>query len=495
MSSSPAELADKLSPTNASASQTDLASAKSPAVISSGIALSDYARNSEKGLWWRPKTHEQKLLLKLDFYIMSWACFGYFLRLLDTSNMTNAYVSGMKEDLGLLGDQIHIGMIPSQIAITRIRPSIFIPSAEILWAILTFCFAAVKNEKQIYAMRFLIGLFEAPFYVGAMTLLGNWYTPTELGKRASIFYSASFVANMFSGYLQAAVYKGLNGTNGLAGWRWLFIMCGIITVPGALWGLFTVPDSPYKTRVWYLTKEDVTLAKSRMVKQDRRAFKGIEPQTFKKVLLDPWALIFIVNYIFFCIDTTPLSYFAIWIKSLKHYSVSQINIIPTGAYGIGFVSTILFGFLSDRLRTRPIISILITITNVVSSLLLATHPSRAGIFYGYFTNAATYAYGPIMISWLNEYFGAVPDERALILGIAQTMGATFNTWVPLLIFNTGTQAPLFHTGFIVCTVVAVVQIGGIAGMWWLSGRGPAMGVVREEAEEESDKPIGSNVKE
>jgi ACS family pantothenate transporter-like MFS transporter len=212
----------------------------------------------------------------------------------------------MKEDLNLLSDEYNlfttywtvgyiVGMIPSQIAISRIRPSIWIPAAEVLWAILTFCFAAVKNEKQVYAMRFLIGLFEAPFYVGAMTLLGNWYTPVELGKRASIFYSASFAANMFSGYLQAAVYKGLDGTHGLAGWRWLFIMCGIITVPGALWGFFAVPDSPYKTKVWYLKKEDIELAKSRMVKLDRRPFKGIGFATFKKVLLNPWALIFIVN--------------------------------------------------------------------------------------------------------------------------------------------------------------------------------------------------------
>jgi MFS family permease len=48
---------------------------------------------------------------------------------------------------------------------------------EVLWAIITFCFAAVTSAKQVYAMRFLIGLFESPFYVGAMTLLGNWYTP------------------------------------------------------------------------------------------------------------------------------------------------------------------------------------------------------------------------------------------------------------------------------------------------------------------------------
>ena len=212
----------------------------------------------------------------------------------------------MKEDLHLLKDQYNlfttfwtigyiVGMIPSQIAISRIRPSIWIPAAEVLWVILTFCFAAVQNEKQIYAMRFLIGLFEAPFYVGAMTLLGNWYSPVELGKRASIFYSESFAANMFSGYLQAAVYKGFDGAHGLAGWRWLFIMCGIITVPGALWGFFAVPDSPYKTNVWYLKEEDIELAKARMVKLDRRPFKGIRFATFKKIILSPWALIFIIN--------------------------------------------------------------------------------------------------------------------------------------------------------------------------------------------------------
>jgi hypothetical protein len=40
---------------------------------------------------------------------------------------------------------------------------------------------------------------------------------------------------MFSGYLQAAVYEGLDG-RGLRGWRWLFVTDGIITLPMALWG-------------------------------------------------------------------------------------------------------------------------------------------------------------------------------------------------------------------------------------------------------------------
>jgi len=98
--------------------------------------------------------------------------------------------------------------------------------------------------------------------------------------------------------------------------------------------------------------------------------------------------------------------------------------IPTGAYAIGFVTTIPFDILSDRLRSRPPIAILITFINIIRSLVLAIRPSVTGSFCAYFTNAATYAYGPITIAWLNEYFSALPDEHELIPGIAQMMGAT-----------------------------------------------------------------------
>ncbi|KAL1631217.1 hypothetical protein SLS56_004464 [Neofusicoccum ribis] len=351
---------------------------------------------------------ERKLIWKLDLFILSWACFGYFLRLLDTSNMTNAYVSGMREDLNLTGNQFNlfttfwtcgyiVGQIPSQLVITKIRPSIWIPGAEILWAVFTFSFAAMHSEKQIYAVRFLIGLAESPFYVGAITLLGNWYTPEELGKRATIFYSASFAANMFSGYLQAGVYNGMNNLHGIAGWRWLFIMCGVISVPGALWGFFAVPDSPYNTRAKWLTPAEVELAKARMIREDRRPFHGVSWDVVKKLVTFHQFWPMVIAYICFCLDTYYLTFFAIWLKSLGTYSVAQINVIPTGAAAIGLVSTILWGYLSDRLRARLPVAALITLVNVVGSLVLAIAPSRAGIFFGYFVNAATYAYGPIVL--------------------------------------------------------------------------------------------------
>jgi MFS transporter, ACS family, pantothenate transporter len=70
----------------------------------------------------------------------------------------------------------------------------------------------------------------------------------------ALFEQASAIAGMFSGYLQAALYSGLNGPAGLAGWRWLFIFDAIISIPIAVWGFFAIPDSPSNTRAFWLKK-------------------------------------------------------------------------------------------------------------------------------------------------------------------------------------------------------------------------------------------------
>jgi ACS family pantothenate transporter-like MFS transporter len=59
--------------------------------------------------------------------------------------------------------------------------------------------------------------YRSGFYPGIHYLLGSWYTPREIGKRAMVFWLAGSVGSLFSGFLQAAAYKNLNGTNGYAG--------------------------------------------------------------------------------------------------------------------------------------------------------------------------------------------------------------------------------------------------------------------------------------
>lgn len=184
---------------------------------------------------------ERKFIAKVDLWILSYSCIAYFVKYLDQTNISNAYVSGMEEDLDIHGNQLNylttfwtigyiLGQLPSQLVLTKIRPSIWLSCLEIGWSVIVMGMAATKDVKTLYACRFFIGLLEAGAYPGIMTLLGHWYTPQELGKRSYIFQASSSAAQMFSGYLQAGLLGGMDGARGIAAWRRLFIFDGESTI-------------------------------------------------------------------------------------------------------------------------------------------------------------------------------------------------------------------------------------------------------------------------
>lgn len=279
---------------------------------------------------------ERKFIQKLDVYLLTIFCFGYFIKNLDQHNIGNAYVSGMKEDLKMNGNEINlidiawtvgyvIGQLPSQLILTKVRPSIWIPSCELVWTILTFCLAAAKTSNHVIAIRFFVGLVESIFYPAALFILGSWYKPSELGKRTCILHASSAGAGMFSGYLQAAVYQGLNGVHGKAGWQWLFIMDGVISLPICLAGYFLIPDLPENTRAFYLNEDNCNLARKRMDEIGRAPRKKLGWSIIKRVFSRWHVYAFGLLYIIF-INTNssgsvvPLT---LWMKS-NHWSVTDI---------------------------------------------------------------------------------------------------------------------------------------------------------------------------
>ena len=52
--------------------------------------------------WHEPGTskEEKRLILKLDWFLLSYSCLMFFIKYLDGNNVTNAYTSGMSEELG-----------------------------------------------------------------------------------------------------------------------------------------------------------------------------------------------------------------------------------------------------------------------------------------------------------------------------------------------------------------------------------------------------------
>jgi MFS family permease len=140
----------------------------------------------------------------------------------------------------------------------------FLPTMEVLWSVLTFAQCRLNSAATIYGTRFLLGVLETPVASGSLYILSSWYRPEELFKRAGVWYISNNLAVMFGGYLQAAAYTNLNGVGGMAGWRWLFIIDGCISLPLAIVGYFLFPGLPASKKPWWLTEEQHLLAKRRM---------------------------------------------------------------------------------------------------------------------------------------------------------------------------------------------------------------------------------------
>ncbi|KAG0645286.1 MFS transporter [Hyphodiscus hymeniophilus] len=457
-------------------------------IVSDSESSGPYVESEyKKAPWWsyiwdydptRSKK-ERKFIQKLDFGLLTILSLGYFIKNLDQTNISNAYVSGMKEQLKMNANQLNlidvawtsgyvVGQLPSQLILTKVRPSIWIPSCELVWTILTFCIAAATTSNQVITIRFFVGLVESIFYPAAHFLLGSWYKPSELGKRACIFHASSAAAGMFSGYLQAAVYTGLNGTLGKAGWQWLFVMDGVISAPICLAGFFLIPDLPENSRAFYLNEDDKELARQRMRDVGRAPRKKLGWSILRRVFTrwHVWALT--VLYIIF-INTGPsssISPLALWLKATG-YPVSQINIIPTAQSAVQLVTTVGFAVLSDFLRNRPVVMSMSTFFGFLSSLFLAIWTIPSGLkWFSYFISRIAVPYGPLSMSWANEICGGDAEERALVLGIMNASGYAVNAWLPILTYP-AKQAPRFRKGFIFSTVAFVAQFGITGSVAWL----------------------------
>ncbi|PIG83917.1 vitamin H transporter [Aspergillus arachidicola] len=414
---------------------------------------------------WYPSHYskeERRLLRKLDCFIMPLCCL--------MCNINNAYVSGMKEELHLNGNQYslfgtfyNIGYllfeIPSMMLISRPTLSRYYPpTMELLWGTVTFCQARLRNEHDIFGIRFLLGVLETPASSGCLYILTSWYRADEVFKRAGVWYVSSNAGSMFGGYLQAAAYNNLNGVLGMSGWRWLFIIDGVISVPIAIAGFFLFPGIPQSPRVWWLTERDQQLARARMGDDGVKESTKIGKRMLKRVFMHWHFYIAISTYVCFQCTSYVGGQMALWLKyeAEQHgtYTVPQINTIPTGVQGVAIVT----GILSTSLcmvypiwTTFTAASAVLLFCNVV--LLVWDIP--VGLhFTAYYLFGMTSCITPILFPWVNMIMKDDAEARAFTTGAMMTCGWIFFSFYPITAFPV-LEAPKWRKGFIVNTVLTV----------------------------------------
>ena len=88
-----------------------------------------------------------------------------------------------------------------------------------------------------------------------------WYTRAEAQKRYSFFFSSTSLAGAFGGLLASAIGK-MDGIRGYRGWRWIFILEGLLTCVIAICFWFLLPDFPEDAK--WLKEDERAYVKSRL---------------------------------------------------------------------------------------------------------------------------------------------------------------------------------------------------------------------------------------
>ena len=370
----------------------------------------------------------------------------------------------MREDLAFQGDQLNvintcftvgyiIGQIPANLSLHYVKPRIFFPSCMVVWAALNMVTASAKKPQDIMAIRFFQGIAEATTFVGTHYIFGSWYTERELGKRSGIFTASGLAGTMIGGYIQSGIYKSMHTRHGLSGWRWLFIIDGIITLPVAIYGYVFFPDTPATTSAFYLADREKQLAVSRVPRVEDRSPMSVR---FFKKSLSSWFLWGFVILWIIAAATESFSanaLFALYLKShpTNKYTVAQLNNYPTGVPAVGIVSTLLWATLTDFLNGRRyLVGYFICVVGIATSAMILaaskdpTNPkSTTIVFAAYYWAGSVYACQATFFAWANDALRYEEHMfRAIVLaGMNVGSNAVFAWWN--IVFYGASMAPWF----------------------------------------------------
>lgn len=151
--------------------------------------------------------------------------------------------------------------VPCNLILKHVRPSIFIPTIMAGWGNVTVCQGVTASFAGLVVCRVIIGALEAGFFPACLYLMSMYSKRHELQWRFNLFFSAAIVAGAFSGLLAYAIAH-MDGVAGYSGWRWIFILEGIVTFVVAVAAFWLVPDWPETAK--FLNNEERELLVRRL---------------------------------------------------------------------------------------------------------------------------------------------------------------------------------------------------------------------------------------
>ncbi|RGP66579.1 mfs transporter [Fusarium longipes] len=437
--------------------------------------------------------NEKALLRKLDLRLLPAVGVLYLLSFLDRSNVGNARIEGMIDDLHMSGNEYLTGLtlyfigyvifeIPCNIILKKTTPQLWLPTLTVAWGVVATLLGIVQNKTGFFIARFFLGVTESGLFPGVVYYFSMWYKRRERQYRISLFFSAASLAGAFGGILAYGIGK-MAGVVWENGWRWIFILEGIATVLVAVAAYWFIENYPDTSK--FLTKAERSFIHNRLhadsdaIREERFSWAAV-----REAFRDPSCWLYGLGFHTMSLPLYTLSLFLVGslqlnfvypilteqptiIKDLGYKAaVAQLLTIPP--YAVAFVTTLSVAIASEKLAKRAVFiagsSAVAAIGYII--LLANTNPTaRPGVSYvgTFFAAAGIYPGTALVLSWpainvSGQTKRAIANAMQISIG---NLGAVMGTQL----YRSG-DGPRFVVGHSMALAYLVANIVVVSILGW-----------------------------
>ncbi|KAI0053179.1 allantoate permease [Auriscalpium vulgare] len=440
---------------------------------------------------------EQAIVRKIDWRVMFWAAISFSALNLDRNNLGAANSDNLLGDLGLSTDDFNWGNsifrlaflcaeLPSQMVSKRLGPDRWIPTQMCAWSVVTICQFWLSGRTSFFVTRALLGFIQGGFIPDLILYLSYFYTKYELPYRLSLFWMSSNLCSIIASFIAFGVLH-MRGVQGKAGWRWLFLVEGIITLVIGITTFFQMPPSPTQTKAWFrpngwFTEREETIVVSRVLRDDptkvgaklcmfedfvvialfsQGDMHNREGLTLKRLWTAIWDYdlwpIYILGLMFGIPTGPPATYLTLSLRNLG-FDTFHTNLLTIPSSVLGIISMFGITFISERVNDRSFVAMaqdLWGLPFIVAIYCLPVHPNQ-WLFFGLTTALLAYPYThPIQVAWCSRNAGAVASRT--VNASLYNMFVQASSVIYSQIYRTD-DAPRYRRGNRVLIAISVVNI-------------------------------------
>ncbi|KAJ5340847.1 hypothetical protein N7541_009971 [Penicillium brevicompactum] len=424
---------------------------------------------------------ESQVVKRFDRRLVPFLALLYLLSFLDRSNIGNAKIAGLKDDLKLSSSQyewlltsFYITYILFEWMTLMYRvvpPHIYISLCVCGWGLIASFQCLATSFEGLMVLRALLGITEAAFAPGVPFYLSLFYQRHELAFRNGLFISAAPLATSFASSLAYLIVKTSN--NGpISPWRTLFLVEGFPSVIVAVFAWFLIPDSP--DRAAFLTPRQRMVAQKRLeskVDYQKSCGSRFNWREILKTASDPKAYMAALMFFSCNVAFSSMPVFLPTIILDMGYTSLQAQALSAPPYLVAFVVVLITAYASDRSRSRSpylighaLVSSLSYLTIAVTGYYHAHLPQWLHTLIRYFcvypATAGFFSAITIVITWSmdNRVEKEGKGASIVILNIIGQCGPLLGTRL-----YPESDGPWYIRGMAICSffmvVVALLAIG------------------------------------